>query len=302
MSIRCLAIDDEPLALQQLVAYIEKIHFFQLVGQCHSALDAQEQMEQQPVDAIFIDINMPDLNGLQFIRTLRNQQSISSSNNERKTNSPIVVLTTAYSEYAIEGYKVSAIDYLLKPFSFDEFYQTALRVKQQYDNDNENDNDNDNDNGNSSKSLSEVLTDAAPRGGYKTSKALRESATANENDNSPLSALHSTLSDIFVKTEHRLVRISVDDILYVEGMSEYVKIHFISERRPLTVLVSMKRMEERLPQQQFMRIHRSTIINLGAITEVNKNRVVLLGKEYLPIGDLYRDDLRRYLDNLTLTK
>jgi len=98
------------------------------------------------------------------------------------------------------------------------------------------------------------------------------------------------------------VRISVDDILYVEGMSEYVKIHFISERRPLTVLVSMKRMEERLPQQQFMRIHRSTIINLGAITEVNKNRVVLLGKEYLPIGDLYRDDLRRYLDNLTLTK
>ena len=257
-----LAIDDEPLALQQLATYIEKVPFLQLCGKCNSAFDAQQMMEAMPIAAIFIDINMPDLNGLQFIRTL--------------SNPPIIVLTTAYSEYAIEGYKVSAVDYLLKPFSFEEFYAAALKVKNEYEKTKGRENDDDNEN--------------------STSYTLPSTLHTHPNND----------GNIFVKTEHRLVRIAVDNILYIEGLSEYVKIHFIDGQRPITVLVSMRKMEERLASPEgyggFMRIHRSTIVNLNAITEVNKNRVVLLGKEYLPIGDLYRDALRQYLDRNTLSK
>ena len=243
MSIRCLAIDDEPLALRQLVAYIEKIHFLELVGQCQSALDAQQLMETEHIDAIFIDINMPDLNGLQFIRSLEQP--------------PIVVLTTAYSEYAIDGYKVNAVDYLLKPFSFDEFNCAAAKVKKQY----------------------ELI-----------SSTSAEPASQASDDN------------LFVKAEHRLVKISIDNIRYIESMSEYVKIHFCDNTRPLTVLTSMKKLTDLLPATQFMRIHRSYIVNLNQVTEVNKSRVVLSDDVSLPIGDLYRDDLRLYVDSHTISK
>ncbi|MBQ5970857.1 MAG: response regulator transcription factor [Prevotella sp.] len=243
MSIRCLAIDDEPLALRQLAQYIEKIHYLELVGQCHSALDAQQLMEREHIDAIFIDINMPDLNGLQFIRSLKQP--------------PIVVLTTAYSEYALDGYKVNAVDYLLKPFSFDEFNQAAGKVKRQYE--------------------------------------LTHSLATDD-----ISTRHD--GNLFVKTEHRHVKISVADILYIEGMSEYVKIHFCNDTHALTILTSMKKLEDLLPPATFMRIHRSYIVNLNHVTEVNKSRVALVGDVTLPIGDLYRDVLRQYLDSHTLSK
>ena len=198
MSIRCLAIDDEPLALRQLAQYIEKIHYLELVGQCHSALDAQQLMEREHIDAIFIDINMPDLNGLQFIRSLEQP--------------PIVVLTTAYSEYALDGYKVNAVDYLLKPFSFDEFNQAAGKVKRQYE--------------------------------------LTHSLATDD-----ISTRHD--GNLFVKTEHRHVKISVAEILYIEGMSEYVKIHFCNDTHAITILTSMKKLEDllqcphaTLPQRQ----------------------------------------------------
>ncbi|MBR1518548.1 MAG: response regulator transcription factor [Prevotella sp.] len=283
-----LAIDDEPLALQQLATYIEKVPFLQLCAQCHSALDAQQIMETTPIAAIFIDINMPDLNGLQFIRTL--------------SNPPIIVLTTAYSEYAIEGYKVSAVDYLLKPFSFDEFYTAALKVKKEYEKTMtiyDNVNDNANENGNVNDNDNEDPLQGNQRSLFQAEQSRDELLSVCEKSNREGSSL-------FVKTEHRLVRIAIDNILYIEGLSEYVKIHFIDGQRPLTVLVSMRKMEEHLASPEghggFMRIHRSTIVNLNAITEVNKNRVVLLDKEYLPIGDLYRDALRRYLDSHTLSK
>jgi two-component system LytT family response regulator len=240
MMIKCLAIDDEPLALQQLVSYIKKVPFLELVGECQSALEASKAIQNDIVDAIFIDINMPDLNGLDFVRTL--------------AAPPIVVFTTAYSQYAVDGYKVNAIDYLLKPFGMDDFLRAANKVKKQFDLEN-------------TASISKADEDDA----------------------------------MFLKTEHKVVRINISDIRYIEGMSEYLKIHLDSQSKPIIVLLSMKKLEDHLPDY-FKRIHRSFIINLKKIREVNKSRVILDEDTYLPIGDLYRDDFNRYLEGKFLGK
>lgn len=238
--ITCIAIDDEPLALKQLTTYIKKIPFLDLVGQCQSAAEAKKIMDTEPIDAMFIDINMPDLNGMDFVKSL--------------AMPPLVVFTTAYSEYAVEGFKVNAVDYLLKPFGFDEFNRCANKVKKQYD--------------------------------------LEHAATVSQVD---------TDDALFFKTEHKVVRVELNDIRYIEGMSEYLKI-YIENRKPLVVLLSMKKLEERLPQSTFMRIHRSYIVNLKKIMEVNKNRVIMDADTYLPIGDLYRDALNDYINSKFLGK
>lgn len=239
--IKCLCIDDEPLALQQLAAYVKKIPYLELVGECQSALDAKAIMERDMVDAIFIDINMPDFNGMDFVRSL--------------AAPPIVVFTTAYSEYAIDGYKVDAVDYLLKPFGLNDFQRAAAKVKKQYD-----------------------LLNAQPA----------VVSTPDEDD------------ALFLKTDYKVVRVNISEIRYVEGMSEYLKIHF-ENRKPIVVLLSMKKLEERLPDY-FMRIHRSYIINLKCIQEVNKNRVILDADTFLPIGDLYREAFNNYLNSKFLGK
>ena len=247
MMIKCIAIDDEPLALQQLVAYISKIPFLSIVGQCQSAIEAKQIMQSDVVDAIFCDINMPDLNGMDFVKSL--------------ASPPIIVFTTAYSEYAVEGYKVDAVDYLLKPFGLDEFQRAANKVKRVYEQINDSD------------------------------------SSSNQN----VSCASEDASTLFFKTEHRIVKVDIADIVYVEGMSEYMKIHLISQPKPLIVLLSMKKLEERLPSN-FMRIHRSYIINLDKIIEVNKNRVIIDNDAYLPIGDLYKDTFNNYLNTRFLGK
>ena len=236
--IKTLAIDDEPLALQQLTAYIKKVDFLELAGECTSALQARDIMQKTTIDAIFIDINMPDLNGLDFVRQL--------------DTPPLVVFTTAYSEYAIEGYKVDAVDYLLKPFGLDEFRRAANRLKDRL-------------------SLPAAASNETP-----------------EDDT------------IFVKTDYRVVKLAVSDIRYIEGMSEYLKI-YLEGQKPVITLLSMKKMEEYLPPH-FMRIHRSYIINLKKIQEVNKNRVILDADTYLPIGDNYREAFNNYLNTKFLGK
>ena len=246
--IRCLAIDDEPLALKQLAAYIKKIPFLELVEACSSAIDARKIMEDEMIDAIFIDINMPDLNGMEFVKSL--------------AAPPLVVFTTAYSEYAIDGYKVDAVDYLLKPFGLDDMRRAANKVKARHD----------------------LFTASA--------------SAAQQPETTTLGGDDDTL---FLKTEHRVVRVDIATIRYIEGMSEYLRIHFDAPMRPLTVLLSMKKMEERLPSY-FMRIHRSYIINLKKIQEVNKNRVILDADTYLPIGDLYRETFNNYLSSKFLGK
>lgn len=246
--IKCLAIDDEPLALKQLATYIKKIPFLELVEACSSAIDARKIMEEEMIDAIFVDINMPDLNGMEFVKSL--------------SAPPLVVFTTAYSEYAIDGYKVDAVDYLLKPFGLDDMRRAANKVKARHD-----------------------LISASASASQKP-----EQATLGGDDDT-----------LFLKTEHRVVRVDIATIRYIEGMSEYLRIHFEGAMRPLTVLLSMKKMEERLPSY-FMRIHRSYIINLKKIQEVNKNRVILDADTYLPIGDLYRETFNNYLASKFLGK
>ena len=243
--IRCMAIDDEPLALQQVVTYINKVPFLELVAQCQSALEARQFLEQDTVDAIFCDINMPDLNGMEFVKSL--------------TVPPLVVFTTAYSEYAVEGFRVNAVDYLLKPFGLQDFQRAANRLKERLE---------------SSVASSTVV------GG---------------------SAAETTDDTIFLKTEYRIVKVSISDIRYVEAMSEYLKVWLSSESKPIITLLSMKKMEERLPNT-FMRIHRSYIVNLTKIQEVNKNRIIMDAETYLPIGDLYKEAFQAYLDTKFLGK
>ena len=241
MMIRVLAIDDEPLASQQLASYIEKIPFLQLVAECQSALEARTIMNEEQIDAIFVDINMPDLSGMDFVRSL--------------AAPPLVVFTTAYSEYAVEGFRVNAIDYLLKPFGLDDFKRAANKVKAQYD----------------------LLNTAV--------------VSAVDEDDA-----------LFLKTEYKVVRINVADIRYVEGMSEYLRIYLEGQPKPLIVLLAMKKLEERLPSASFMRIHRSYLINLKKIQEVNKNRVIMDADTYLPIGDMYKEAFNQYLSTKFLGK
>ena len=243
--IRCLAIDDEPLALQKLVAYIGKVPFLELAAQCQSAVEAKAFLEQDTVDAIFCDINMPDLNGMDFVKSL--------------VTPPLIVFTTAYSEYAVEGFRVNAVDYLLKPFGLQDFQRAANRLKERLE---------------SSAASSTVVGGSA----------------ADTNDDS-----------IFLKTEYRIVKVSIADIRYVEAMSEYLKVYLDSDKKPIVTLLSMKKMEERLPAN-FMRIHRSYIVNLTKIQEVNKNRVIMDADTYLPIGDMYKDTFQQYLDTKFLGK
>lgn len=214
-------------------------------------MEAKKILEEEMIDCIFCDINMPDLDGMSFVKGL--------------AAPPAVVFTTAYSEYAVEGYKVDAVDYLLKPNSFDEFRHAAEKVQR-------------------------ILT-PSPR------PDDNDSATASNLTGSAPQGAQS----LFIKTDGRIVKILVKDIRYVEGMSEYLKIHLASQPRPIVALLSMKKLEDRLPSN-FMRIHRSYIINLDEIQEVNKNRVILDESTYLPIGDLYKESFTNYINSRFLGK
>ena len=244
--IKCLAIDDEPLALQQIAAYIGKVPFLELAAQCQSALEAHQFLQNDTVDVIFCDINMPDLNGMDFIKSL--------------AAPPLVVFTTAYAEYAVEGFKVNAVDYLLKPFGLQDFMRAANRVRERL-----------------------------------------EGTTASAPASSTPVASDSDTDTIFLKTDYRIVKVAISDIRYVEAMSEYLKVWIEGDTKPIITLLSMKKMEERLPQN-FMRIHRSYIINLNKILEVNKNRVIMDCDTYLPIGDMYKETFQNYLDTKFLGK
>lgn len=239
--IRCLAIDDEPLALRQLESYLKKVPFLDVMGGCQSAMDAMRVLEEEEIDAIFIDINMPDLNGMEFVKSLQHP--------------PLVVFTTAYQEYAVEGYKVDAVDYLLKPFGMADIMRAAEHVKERYE--------------------------------------LLHAATASPVDEDDA---------LFLKTEYKVVRVIVTDIIYIEGMAEYLRIYLDGQEKPLITLLSMKKMEERLRNHAFMRIHKSYIINLRHISEINKSRVILDTGASISIGDSYRERLTEYVNKKFLGK
>ena len=235
--IKVIAVDDEPLALRQLEAYIAKVPYFRLEGSCLSAMEACKLLETKEVNAMFLDINMPDMSGMDFVRSLQDP--------------PLVVFTTAYSEYALEGFKVEAVDYLLKPFSLADFMESAGRIKSRFE-----------------------LMESRDSQGH--------GAVAMDDA-------------IFFRTDYKTVRVRPDEIRYVESMSEYIKVHVDFQAAPLIVLMSLKHLQEILPPGRFMRIHRSCIIPLDRIKEVGKNEVKLDDGTRLPVGDLYRKDLKNYI-------
>ncbi len=244
--IRVIAVDDEPLALKQLEMYIAKVPFLELVAACHSALEARRILDERSVDAMFLDINMPDITGMEFVRTLQDP--------------PLVVFTTAYSEYAVEGFRVDAVDYLLKPFSLADFMASAERLRQRLE----------------ARPAAVAAAEPGP-------VAFRPQDDA-----------------IFFKADYRTVRVRLADIRYIEGMSEYVKVWYDGAAVPLLVLVRLKTVQEKLPADRFMRIHRSYIVGLGRIREAGRDGVTLDDGTTLPVGDLYRQEFRDYLARTSL--
>ena len=235
MTLTCAIIDDEPLAAQLLESYAKEIPFLKLTGIYNSALTAMAGLRSAPVDLLFLDIQMPELSGMEFARLIPQQTRI--------------VFTTAFKQYAIEGYKVSAFDYLLKPISFETFAETA-------------------------------------------NKALEYFTTQNQQT--------ITREDrfIFVKSDYRLVRIMLDDILYIEGLKDYVRICLTGGERIMS-LINMKRLEELLPRPEFLRTHRSYIAHMTNISTVDRQRI-MYGTDAVPISENYKDDVSRFLDQHTL--
>jgi DNA-binding LytR/AlgR family response regulator len=232
--IRCIAIDDEPLALMQIADYIKKTPFLELAGQCESASSAMSVMEDIPVDLMFVDINMPDLSGMDFVKSL--------------SKPPKIIFVTAYSEYAIEGFKVDALDYLLKPVSYVDFLKSANKAKDW----------------------------------FETHQQKPDEVNSNKDF-------------LYIKSEYKIVRINLDNIKYIEGMSEYIKIH-LTNSKPVMTLLSMKAIEDHLPPERFMRVHRSYIVSLEKITVIERSRIIFDGNVYIPISDQYKAKFQSYID------
>ena len=247
--IRCITIDDEPLALIQLTGYIEKVPFLKLVKACNSALEALDLLAKDPVDLIFADINMPDLNGVDFVKSL--------------VNKPIIIFTTAYTEYAIEGFRVNALDYLWKPFGYNEFLKAANKALHQYE---------------LQAKIQQYPLPASP-----------EVPAENGNNN------------LFIKADYKMIRLDMNKIIYMESQNEYIRI-FFEDQKPVMTLLSMKKLEERLPAERFMRVHRSYIVNLEKITAVANNRIIYGKDTYIPIGNQYKDKFNEYLEKHYLGK
>lgn len=248
--IRCIAIDDEPLALTQITGYIGKVPFLQLVKACSNALEALEVISSNPVDLIFADINMPDLNGMDFVKSL--------------VKKPLIIFTTAYSEYAVEGFRVNALDYLLKPFGYGDFLKAA------------------------NKALRQMELMKAPATS-PTQQVPRDESIQPENSN------------LYIKADYKMIRIDMNKILYIESQNEYVRI-FTEDQKPVMSLLSMKLLEERLPSDRFMRVHRSYMVNLSKITAVANNRIIFGKDVYIPVGNQYKDKFTLYLETHFLGK
>ena len=237
--IKCIIVDDEPLAVAQLEKYVERVPFLANVGSCSSAAEAMELLSAGDVDVMFVDINMPDIDGVQFVRSL--------------VHPPMVVFTTAYSEYAIEGFRLDAVDYLLKPISFEDFLKASNKLNRIY-------------------SMNNSAQPAVEQG----EEVCRDC--------------------LYVKSDYRMLRVPVDSIIYVESMSEYVRIFVEGNAKPIVSLMSMKKIEDALPKNSFMRVHRSYLVNLDKIKEVAKMRIVYEGNVYVPIGDMYKENFFEYID------
>lgn len=239
MTLSCCVVDDEPLAVSLLESYVNKTPFLHLEGKYSSAVAALAALTAQPVDLLLLDIQMPELNGLELSRIVGKDTRI--------------IFTTAFEQYALDSYKVDALDYLLKPISYPDFLQAANKALRWYE--------------------------------------LTRRPDASASDTEPES--------IFIKTEYKLVQIELRKILYVEGLKDYVKIYVEGEPHPVLSLLSMKAMEEMLPESRFVRVHRSFIVQPEKIKVIERNRIVF-GKEYIPISDSYKAKFMEFLNRHAL--
>jgi len=232
MKIKCIAIDDEPLALKQIATYIKKTPYLELVSTCKSAFAAMDVLANSEVDLMFVDIQMPDLTGIDFVKSLDKGQK--------------VIFTTAYQDYAIEGFKVDALDYILKPFGYEEFLKAVNKAKAYFE--------------------------------------LVAKSSLN---------IDAKEDYLFVKSEYKIRRINLVDILYIEGLREYVKI-VLKNEKPVLSLMSLKSLEENLPSNRFMRVHRSFIVNLDEINMVERSRIIF-DKTYIPVSEQYKEKFQEFL-------
>jgi len=226
--IRCLAIDDEPLALELLEDNISKLPYLQLVASCDNALEAMKIMEHEKIDLIFLDIQMPGLTGLQFIQSM--------------TVKPIIILITAYEKYALEGFNLDVTDYLLKPVSLDRFMKACNKAKEIFE--------------------------------------LKQWPKESNASNDP--------GYFFVNVDYSMLKITTADIVYIEGLKDYIKIHLKSSQKPVVTRMPMKTIEEQLPASAFLRIHKSYIVSIAFITAIRKSSV-FIGAIELPVSDNYKE-------------
>ncbi|RFZ92772.1 DNA-binding response regulator [Mucilaginibacter conchicola] len=239
MSIRCLIIDDKPLAIDILADYTRKVPFLELIATTTNPIEGLSIIRDQHIDLVFLDIQMPELTGLQFMKIAGKQCK--------------VILTTAYSEYALDGFEHDVIDYLLKPIAFDRFYRAAEKAQQVLDNNRINQSE--------------------------------EIYPADEQKHAEY---------LFIKAEHRIQKVNLRDILFIEGMQNYIVLH-TSQGRVMS-LQTMKKIEEQLPEREFVRVHRSYIVALRHINSIERSRITI-GGQVIPIGDSYRDGFYARIDN-----
>lgn len=247
INLRCAIIDDEPLAIGLLESYVKRTPFLELCGSYSSAVQAIKLLPEQPIDLLFLDIQMPELNGLEFSRLV--------------PESTRIVFTTAFGQYALDGYRVNALDYLLKPISYTDFIEAANKALKWFE-------------------LQRKVDLPAETG----ATAINES-------------VHDKY--IYVKSDYKLMQIDLEKILYIEGLKDYIKIHLEGESKPILSLVSLRTMEEKLPSTRFLRIHRSFIVQKSKIKLIDKGRIVF-GKEYIPISESYKQELQNYVNEHTI--
>ncbi|HSJ70002.1 MAG TPA: LytTR family DNA-binding domain-containing protein [Anditalea sp.] len=239
MKIKCIAVDDEPLALDLVCRFIEQTSFLTLVGRFENAIEALGYINQNEVDLLFLDIQMPDLSGMELARVL------DAKNTAKK---PRIIFTTAYNQFAIEGYKVDAMDYLLKPFSYEDFLKAATKAFQFFD---------------------------------------KQNDTSTPSNN-------KTDEYIFLKVEYQLVKVMLKEITHVEAYKDYVKVYLVGKPNPILSLTSLKNMEELLPSDRFMRIHRSFIISLDHIDSISRN-TVNIGNTQITISENHKEAFMQFL-------
>ena len=229
---RCIAVDDEKLVLDLLVDNISQVPYLQLAKACRNAMEAIEILQQEKIDLIFLDIQMPKLSGLQFIQTMQQP--------------PMIILITAYEKYALESYNLNVVDYLLKPVSFERFLKACNKANELFD--------------------------------------LKNEKTVSRSEQSP--------DHFFVNVEYTLVKILFDDILFIEGLKDYIKIHLASSSRPVLTKMSLKGMEEKLPTGKFIRVHKSYIVAADKITVIKRDLVYIANNE-IPVSDFYKENLSK---------